>query len=164
MKLPLPMTPSYLVDVIDGSFIDFQYFPEEIAREDAPQIASIAVVGRSHPVYQFVHGGELTLEMTLDFHWMENAEEVEQKISWLRSLTYPDTQSNGQYRTAPHPALLIIGQLFDDTEFLVQRVRVKYHTKFEIIRGLPLFASANVTLAEFKTVNVNYKTVRRFGG
>lgn len=151
-----------LIDSIDGTKIEFQYIPEKINRDDSPKYAQFDVIGRSHPLYQFVSGGERKVSFELGFHWEQNAQEVEQKISWLRSITYPDLGGGSDIKKAPHPVILLVGELFKDTIFILKSIKTEYHTLFDQASGLPCYAKASLELAEYQTVNINFKTIRRF--
>lgn len=152
----------FLIDTITHEKIEFQYVPPEINREDSPNYAVHEIVGKASPVYQFVSGGERTVQFMLSFHWEISKEDVEKKVSLIRSMTYPETDQDNRIKSAPHPVILVIGELFKDVSFIIKKISTRYHSLFDKGSGLPCQAELDLVLAVHKQMNIDYKTVRRF--
>lgn len=157
------MSKLTIIDAIDKSRESFDY-PEEISEENSPNYASENIIGRATPIHQFISGGERTTTFSLNIFWNENKYEVERKISWLKSFTYPETGKSGDESGAPHPVILLMGELYRNTVYIVRRVSIRRHSKFDYSSGLPCFATVDIELIEHRKMNVNYSSVRRFRG
>lgn len=117
---------------VDGTLQAFQYFPETINDTKAPEYARRPVPGGSHPIVQFIHGGERVISFTAMFTQAKSPEDVgfltallngdfnlslnddtkhnnqggiPAAIAWLRSFTYPEYLDTGAAK--PPPAAVI---------------------------------------------------------
>lgn len=52
---------------VSPSVFEFQFWPESLADTKAVEYAKKTVLGSSHPLYQFIHGGERSLQFTAVF-------------------------------------------------------------------------------------------------
>ena len=123
------LDPKTFVDK-PGTMRAFQYFPEQISDNKGAEWSRRSVPGGSHPIVQFVNGGERTISFTAIFTQDENPEsslfafdfslsdllggppkhtvDVAAAIAWLRSFTYPDYDDNTGSAKAPPLAILYL--------------------------------------------------------
>jgi len=152
----------YLIDTITHEKVEFQYTPDEFVHEDVPEIASHRPIGSSSPLYQYVHGGERLLSFTATFHWQTSQEEVLRQVSRIRALTFPEIGTDGRIKSGPHPVILVVGDLYRDTAWIVKSVRTRFHSRFDGETGLPAQAEVNIVLAVHRKVSITYSKVQRF--
>lgn len=107
----------------DGTLQAFQYFPETINDSKGAEYARRSIPGGSHPLVQFVNGGERVIAFVATFTQSKNPEGqgllaamlngsfsfsigedtkhnlpqggIATAIAWLRSFTYPEYDDNG---------------------------------------------------------------------
>lgn len=117
----------------DGTLQAFQYFPETINDSKSAEYARRPVPGGSHPILQFIHGGERTISFTAVFTQAKNNENqgglaaflngsfdlsltddtkhnlpsggIAAAVAWLRSFTYPEFDPSGV--SNPPPAAIV---------------------------------------------------------
>lgn len=137
----------YLIALNSLEKLEAQYVPElEISR--GAEYATIQVVGRNTPVYQYV-GGAKSVSLTLDFYAQNaNRQDVRDKCRWLEALTYSSADA------APEQIKLVWGELFKDEVFIVQNVAVKYEVFMPAYGYLPQQAKVDITLAHAPNRNI----------
>lgn len=123
------LDPKTYLDV-PGTMRAFQYFPEQISDNKGAEWSRRSVPGGSHPIVQFINGGERTVSFTAIFTQDENPEsslfsfdfsllsliggppkhtvDVAAAIAWLRSFTYPDYDKTTGSAKAPPLAILYL--------------------------------------------------------
>lgn len=116
----------------DETLKAFQYFPETINDTKAPEYAKRSIPGGSHPIFQFINGGDRQISFTAIFTQAKNPEDqnlleallngtfsfsinddtkhnlpggVATAIAWLRAFTYPEYDDNGT--ALPPPAAVV---------------------------------------------------------
>jgi hypothetical protein len=116
----------------EGSLLSFQYFPETIEDSKNPNYSVKSIPGGSHPIRQFVDGGDRNISFVALFVNDENPDkgndsiagqlanvsinkllsgnkrkdsvDIAGAIAWLKSYTYPDYKNN----VAIAPPVLIL--------------------------------------------------------
>lgn len=116
-----------LVDVVDGSRLEFQFNPDNISDNKETNIGEIRIPGRSHPRYQFVSGERREISFKLEFF---KVPDLKTKVKWLQSLQYP-THAGTILQRAPHKVLFVFGTLFNLT-CLVKTVKARFFQMFDL--------------------------------
>jgi len=145
----------YLVDVDDGSRLEFQFNPNVLDDGKETNVAEVAIPGRSHPRYQFVHGGTREIGFKLEFF---KTPDLKSKVAWLQSLQYP-THAGAMLERAPHKVLFVFGSLFNLT-CIVKSVKAKYFELFDL-QLEPQRAEVDLVLWEDVATSVSPGQVRR---
>lgn len=145
----------YLVDVVDGSRLEFQYNPSEITDAKETEVAEVLIPGRSHPRYQFVAGHTREIAFGLELFKLPD---LKARVRWLQSLQYP-THDGSMLTKAPHKVLFVFGTLFN-TVCIVKSVVVKWIDLFTPELD-PQRAVVDLTLWEDVEASVSPAEVRR---
>lgn len=97
---------AYLVDYETTEVKEFQYNPAEWTDSRTVSYAAHNVLGISHPVYQFVNGGERIIKFAIYLNAMydKNAMDVSH---WIRARTYPSRKGGYNLTNAPHRVVFI---------------------------------------------------------
>lgn len=97
---------AYLVDWSTGEKLVFQYNPNEWEDRRSVTYAGLTIPGISHPVYQYVAGGERVISFTLNLNAMYDRDAPFRISHWIRARTYP-VRSNVAIENAPHKVVFI---------------------------------------------------------
>jgi hypothetical protein len=150
--------------------IDFQYNPSELSFQKGVQIAEIAIPGLDSPLLQFVRGQNETLTLDLFFDTTDEtgiggtpvsvltkSDRIYQLVKIDPSTHAPPICRFEWNNEFPGSGLsdAIAGQKRTSFQCLVETVRHKY-TQFSD-QGVPQRATLNVTLREYKTLDVQLK-------
>ncbi len=138
-------TTGMLVDVDDGSRLEWEFNPESFVDSDEANFARIGIPGMSHPRIQFSSGGERTLSFVLRLHYSRN-KDVAAAIRKLRSWLYAE-YSGGRLAKAPHRLLVQYGGNWEDEKWVLTKVAVGYQ-RFDR-EGNPLLSDVAVELLEY---------------
>ena len=133
--------------------LTFQYNPSRIEDSRAPNWSAIDIPGMSHPKYQFVSGGERKVTFTLEFFRMTTKlDEVQKKIRFLQSLTYPQFDGNRTTLTEAPPIVVFnYGQYYKNFRAIVTDVKVLTEKMYDPVTLQPLYASVSIELTEYLT-------------
>ncbi len=146
--------------------IEFQFNPSELSFQKGVQVAEIAIPGLDTPVLQFVRGQNETLTLDLFFDTTDekgmgdDAESVVKKTDLIYQLVKiePSTHAPPICRFVWNDAFpgsqvseSIGNQRRNSFRCIVETVRHKY-TQFNR-NGVPLRATLNVTLREYKSLD-----------
>lgn len=150
--------------------IDFQYNPSELSFQKGVQIAEIAIPGLDTPLLQFVRGQNETLTLDLFFDTTDEtgvggtpvsvltrSDRVYQLVKIDPSTHAPPICRFEWNKEFPGSGLsdALAGQKRTSFQCLVETVRHKY-TQFSD-QGVPQRATLNVTLREYKALDVQLK-------
>ena len=110
---PKPVT-GCLVDVENGSRLEFCFNPGEIDDDIPVNYAFINIPGQGHSVAQWSSNSSRKLAYSLDFY-RKNSDDnyVRRKIQWLERVKTPTYDAEGYLSAAPHRVLFLFGNLFD---------------------------------------------------
>jgi hypothetical protein len=131
-------TKEYLSFEIDGRKLQ----PSELVERKSANYNDVEVVGNSAPVPVYSSSSNRTISFSLTFYG--RGDEVEKKIKFLKSLTYP--AKSGNVLTTPPDVKLIWGNTFNCIGN-VRDVEVQYGDVWDIERGLPRYATVTVEFA-----------------
>jgi len=145
----------YLIDADGDGELEFQYNPSEIVDDKATNFAAIRIPGMSHPRYQYVSGEPRKIVFKLQFF----KGDVQQKVSWLQSLLYPE-YADTMLKTAPHRVILVFGDLFPGVLCILRQAKARFHGLFEPDTLTPQQADVDVVLEEYVDESVPYSEVR----
>lgn len=159
MTVPEP-AQGYLVDVETGEQFIFGYNPAGLQDEKSVSYAVVKLAGRSNPYVQWSSSDERKLSFTLELYRQRENHEVAQKVRWLESIQYPEYDAEGYLLSAPHRVLFIFGERYTgSTMWVVQSVKTTFHGLWTPDL-LPLYASVDLTLLEWREKPMNYRDVR----
>ena len=99
----MPNSPAFLVDLVTGERLAFQFAPNDLKGDRTTGWVSAKVPGMSHPRCQYVSGEERTLQFTVEFFQIQD---IEARVRWLQSLTYPEYEQ-GFLSAPPHLVELV---------------------------------------------------------
>ena len=100
-----------LIDLVSLQQLIFPYFPWTIKVQKANVWSGTNIIARSEPVQGYSHSEARTINLELQFFALTTVQaEVETKVKFLRSFSYPD-YGHGSPRP-PRTALLILGDWF----------------------------------------------------
>lgn len=144
---PGKLNQPYLLDMVNCEKLFLQTIPLELNYAPETSWAVIASPGRNTPLYQYT-GAEDTLSFTINWYAEElNKEDVIRKAKWVEALG-----KNNGYDEKPHHIKFIFGKLFQDAEWIVSAMPVKF-SLFDRSEGmLPCLATQEITL---KRINSN---------
>lgn len=153
-------TPSemWLVRLSNNAQVEslrIQTVPFEIEIDPAPNWAIVPTLGRNNPFYHYT-GGEDTLQMTLDWYSVDPLRnDVIDKCRWVQSLCKADG-----YKKEPPAVLLIFGNLFRNTTWIIKNAPYKLSIFDKEMKMLPRQAYQEVTLAKISDHNTSVDDVR----
>jgi nucleoid-associated protein YgaU len=163
------MEKAYLVSEKDSSFkVSFMFNPNEITFEKSNQYSETQTLGLPSSTLQFIKGGVRTLTMDLFFDTYEKHESTDASTD-VRTITDKitgwDSRTSGEEVRikglmdidselhAPPICLFVWGSL--TFRCIIERVTKKF-TMF-LPTGIPVRATLNVTLKEFKDIETQLK-------
>lgn len=123
--------------------LQIQTVPLDLNVSPEANYAIIPSLGRNNPFYHYT-GGEDILEFTLDWYSItELKEDVIRKCRWVESLSRADA-----YRQEPPRVILVFGELFRYTTWIVKEAKYSLHN-FNREQGmLPTQAFQQIKLAK----------------
>jgi hypothetical protein len=136
--------------------LEFQYNPSAISDEKSTAYAVVQIPGMSHPRYQYVSGEARKIALKIELF----KGPVKQKAEWLQSLLYPELAGT-MLKDAPHPVILVFGDLYPGILCVVRSVNVKYFGLFDTENLLPQRAEIDIALEEIVESSVNWKDIRK---
>ena len=144
----------YFLALTTGERLEIQFVPPELNYSRTANYASIQVIGRNIPRYQFVNG-ECNLSLELDFYAdEENRVSVIRKCRWMEALTY-----NNGYRDDVQKVSLVFGDLFRKEVWLVKDVNYRL-SNFNKVKGfMPQQANVQVTLLRDVDINPDWSDI-----
>ncbi|SMO59334.1 hypothetical protein SAMN06269117_11311 [Balnearium lithotrophicum] len=131
-------TKEYLSFEIEGRMLQ----PSDLIERKSANYNDVEVIGNSAPVPVFSASSLRSISFSLTFYG--RGDEVEKKINFLKSLTYP--AKSGNVLTTPPDVKLIWGNTFNCTGN-VRDVEVQYGDVWDIRRGLPRYATVSIEFA-----------------
>ena len=154
-------TLGYIVDVETGEQLVFSFNPEAISDDKSVSYAVIKIAGRSNPYIQWSSSDERKVSFELKFYRLTNDnQEVNKKVRWIESLQYPEHDAEGYLVAAPHRVLFIFGERYTgDTKWVVDGAKVAFNNLWTKDL-LPLFATVNISLIEWREQEISYKDIR----
>jgi hypothetical protein len=144
-----------IVDLDDGTRLEWGFNPEEFTDEDSTRYAKIYIPGMSHPRIQFTGGGERTLSFVLPLHYSRS--DVPQDMRILRSWKYGE-YSGGRLIKAPHRLLVQFGETWMEEKWLLEQCQ--FQIKRMDKQGKPLFTLASMRLIEYIDTSRGMREVR----
>ncbi len=156
---------AYLTRKDDTSVkVSFLFNPKELSVEKSNQFAEIQIPGLSSSIFQFVRGNARSVTMDLFFDSYEEGEDVrkytDQITGWDAGSMYsklPEEKKGlmdiDSDLHAPPVCLFIWGSFI--FQCIIERVSKKF-TMF-LPEGIPVRATLNVTLKEYREVDVQVK-------
>lgn len=171
--------------------VRFQMWPDSIEDSKSVNWGSIDVIGRSEPVRTYHSSTAQMFSFTLMFVASVDADDqgttkdVQDKVNFLKSLTYPVRTPSG-YTTYPPAVHLIVGNLIN-SRCIATSVDVNWTGPWEVIAetatlggtesnfqdepqvaseftaNLPISASVKITLATAHARPLDSEQVRRYG-
>lgn len=140
----------YILDMVTLERLFFQTIPPNLDMNPESKWATLEAPGRNNPLYAY-GGSEDTLKFSIT--WYANSasrQDVLLKCKWLESLT-----KNNGYDEKPHRVKFIMGQLFQDANWIIETAPYKLGQFNREIGMLPCFATQELTL---KRITVNNRT------
>lgn len=139
--------------------------PKELSVEKSNQYAEVNIPGLSSPLLQFVKGNARSVTMDLFFDTYEDGTDVRQSTDLITGWDAGSIQS----RLSPTKGLMDIDSdlhappvcIFIWGDFSFQCIIEKVSKKFTMFHpdGFPVRATLNVTLKEYKEVDVQVKEI-----
>jgi len=129
--------------------------PSDLTERKSANYTDVEVIGDSAPVPVYSSSSVRTISFSLTFYG--RGDEVEKKISFLRSLVYP-VEAGGVLTTPPN-VKLVWGELFRCVGN-VRDVEVRYGDVWDVKRGLPRYATVSVEFA-VQEEGISSQSVRR---
>jgi hypothetical protein len=74
--------------------------------------------------------------------------DVKRNVRWLQSLAYPDYNGDSEVSKAPHPVVVIQGQLYNQDLWAARDFSIEWGDALDPITQLPSEATVNLTLIE----------------
>jgi hypothetical protein len=133
-----------MVDVDDGTRLEWGLNPEGFEDSDSTEFAKINIPGMSHPRIQFTGGSERKLSFVVPLHYSQT--DVARDIRTLRSWLYSE-YSGGRLVRAPHRLLVQFGETWQGEKWVMENCAVSYR-RFDK-EGNPTMADVSVTLVEY---------------
>lgn len=164
----------------DGELV-FPINPEAVVETLSPAWATHNVPGQQRPTYQFINGGERTVQFKLFFFYRDrDRATIRDQLNELKRLTnIRETDGPRFLNLAPRalrssggasfqsPAISLpirrgtyfgppvvqfhMGSYFQGETFIVKNVRIETKKLFDPYTLLPMYAEADITLAEVTT-------------
>jgi hypothetical protein len=112
----------------------FSFLPREGIRDQkSANWQQIEVLGRSEPYRSWSASSVRTIGFQLEFYATDRVyEDVQQRVDWLRSLVYPDTETFDRFpssvNVAPPAILLNVGGLYRNVRCIVKDVSVNWRS------------------------------------
>ena len=148
----------YFIAIDSLERLDIQFVPDLDIQRNA-NIATIQIVGRNLPQYQYT-GGDTVLNLQLDFHSLEeNRTDVINKCRWLEHLT-----ANNGLKKKPSKVKLVFGDVFRDEQWIVKQVGYKLNNFHKGYGFLPQQAIVNIQLLLDVESDINWDSIRSDGG
>jgi nucleoid-associated protein YgaU len=144
--------------------VPFQFNPKELSIEKSNQFAEVNIPGLSSPVYQFVRGNARSVTMDLLFDTYEDRKDVriftDRITGWDAGSMFGKLSGNTKGLMdidsdlhAPPVCLFIWGKYI--FQCIIERVSKKF-TMF-LPEGIPVRATLNVTLKEYRDIEIQVK-------
>lgn len=138
----------YIVDTVTRERLPFQYNVNANETGGA-NYTEFPVLARSVPQYHYKGGKVRTLQLPITFTMRQDTrEDVMQNMRWLQSLAYPEYGSGDQINIAPHPVVLIQGQLYVKDIWIVRDYSITWGEARDPVTQLPSEATCNLTMTE----------------
>lgn len=138
----------FLVDTVTKEVLFFQSIPTEVEINPEPNWVALAAPGRNNPLYQYA-GGEDSVEFELTWYANEEGkQDVLKKCKWLESLT-----KNDGYDNPPHPVILVFGNLFKQSKWIVYSAPYKIGLFDRPLGMMPSYASQRIILKRVTELN-----------
>lgn len=150
----------------DNSFqVNFMFNPKELSVEKSNQYAEVNIPGLSSPLLQFVRGNSRSVTMDLFFDTYEQGTDVRLSTDLITGWDAGSMLS----KLSPRKGLMDIDSdlhappicIFTWGDFNFQCIIEKVSKKFTMFHpdGFPVRATLNVTLKEYKEVEVQVKEI-----
>lgn len=161
MSIRTPHVTGYFIEADTDSpgKLSFQFNPEQFRDEGGANYADHRPQGSSHPRKQFVGGKGRKIQFQLRIYGSKNGMTCKQQVDWIRSLAYPDTQTDNIPHRAPNRVFVNFGGLYRGLLVVVSDVSVTWSNHMDS-RLNPIEATVDVTLEEFSVGSVDYRDVR----
>ena len=161
MAPPIP-PKGYLVDTKTGERMEFQYNPMPIRDRKSLNVSSVNMPGASHPRTTPSSGGKRDISFTLSFY-AENGDpaEVEQKISFLRSLEYP--HQGNSFETHQAPMCFFVMGKFYKLPVYITKVDLRFDEIFDSTDLRPWYAFVDISMTEASQEDIVAAAVRTKG-
>lgn len=141
----------YIVDTVTREKLGFQY-TVTTKEQGGAEFAKHQTLSRSVPHFHYVGGKERTLDLPITFSMrQETREDVKRAMRFLQALAYPDYQAENQVSLAPHPVVVIQGELYKTDLWLVQSFNIQWGDVRDPVSQLPSEATCNLTLVEISS-------------
>ena len=157
---------AYILDLTDGSYLPFQFMPDDIADTKQAQYTDYPIVGRSIPFRAYSGSGARTVTLTLQFFTAPiegfpapTPDIIKLWIDKLRSYTYPDYR---QGILPPHRVMLRIGFSIAMESIITQYNATPSKTWFGPGPILPHGHSIQLTFEEIRAVPLSYNEVASY--
>lgn len=141
----------YIVDTVTQEKLGFQY---TVTTRDAggANFATHQTLSRSVPHFHYVGGKERTLDLPITFSMREQTrEDVKRAMRFLQGLAYPDYQEENEVSLAPHPVVVIQGELYSTDLWLVRDFSIQWGDVRDPITQIPTEATCNLALVEISS-------------
>lgn len=151
----------FIVDTVTGEKMAFQY--NTIGSESGgAEYESHKCLGRSVPQPHYMGGKERTLELPI-VYTMEafTRDDVKENVRWLQSLAYPDYNDDDELSLAPHPVVVVQGQLYSQDLWIVRDYNIRWGDALDPISQLPSEATITLSLVEVKLTGKSQEEVMR---
>lgn len=141
----------YIVDTVTRERLAFQY-NVDTRESGGANYAEFNTLARAVPQYHYRGGKIRTLEMPITFSMKEESrQDVLRAMRFLQSLAYPDYNGESEVSLAPHPVVVIQGQLYTTDIWIVREFEIEWGRARDPITHLPSEATASLSLAEIST-------------
>lgn len=141
----------YIVDTVTRERLAFQY-NVNTKESGGANYAEFNTLARSIPQYHYKGGSARTLDMPITFSMrQESREDVLKAMRFLQALAYPDYNGESEASLAPHPVVVIQGQLYTTDIWIVKEFDIEWGKARDPITHLPSEATASLSLVEIST-------------
>ena len=136
------------------------YVPEELNESiEASYDEQGDIIGRSSPYVAYKSTGARTVDISIIFFAMEDAEEeVLKKIRWLQSFLYPDY--SGQIVKPPKMLRVMVGKGFIDIKGILKSCPVSWKSPYDTYSGLPFRAELTLNIQEVVNIPYDYRSFK----
>lgn len=137
-----------IVEKTTLNYIEFQFVQEELELKRSLNTENVLITGRNLPTNAHYASGENSLDLELAFFSLtDDKEDIQQKIDFLLGLTYSGTGQRSSNRVQ-----LIWGDLYQDEEWYISGLKVRWEV-FNPEKGyLPHYATARLTLEQIGNI------------
>lgn len=156
------LVKAYLMDKRTETKVPFLFNPNELTIERTNQFAEVSTPGLPSSTFRFVKGGARTLTMDLFFDTYEQGKDVREYTDKITGWDLGSSENRSSAKGlmdidselhAPPICLFVWGAF--TFSCIIERVTKKF-TMF-LPDGVPVRATLNVTLKEYKTVETQLK-------